>query len=273
MKKWMERKEMKLLLRLMGRINADHVGAYASAAAYFLIMSFIPFVLFLTTIVKYTPLTYRTVRDAIVSVVPSNLQAFVLGIVAEIYSRNNAILPIAVLTTLWSAGKGIQALTNGLNVIYHVKETRSWLVNRLYSIVWTVLFVFALIGCLLMLVLGNQIQILFSKYIPFIGRILQKILEQRNLIVFLILFLIFDILYKVLPNRKARLRRQIPGALFTTIAWTIFSKFISIYFDLFPNFANMYGSLAMIIMVMLWLNICMFFMLVGAELNVYFEKS
>ena len=55
----------KLLLGFMERVNGDHVGAYAAQAAYFLIMSFIPFLLFLTTMIRYTPLTYNMVSDTI----------------------------------------------------------------------------------------------------------------------------------------------------------------------------------------------------------------
>ena len=47
----------------------------------FLIMSFIPFILFLTTLIRYTPLSYNVVRDAIIGFVPGNLQTFVLSIV------------------------------------------------------------------------------------------------------------------------------------------------------------------------------------------------
>ena len=82
----MERKKEKqsvigLLLGFMDRVSGDHVGAYATQAAYFLIMSFIPCILFLTTLVRYTPLTYNVVRDAIIAFIPENLQSFVLGIV------------------------------------------------------------------------------------------------------------------------------------------------------------------------------------------------
>ena len=44
-----------LLFGFMERVSGDHVGAYATQAAYFLIMSFIPCILFLTTLVRYTP--------------------------------------------------------------------------------------------------------------------------------------------------------------------------------------------------------------------------
>ena len=70
------------------------------------------------------------VRDAIVAFVPENIQSFVLGIVVDVYKRSTAIVPISALVALWSAGKGIQSLINGLNTIYHVKETRNWLITQ-----------------------------------------------------------------------------------------------------------------------------------------------
>ncbi|MFR5151104.1 MAG: YihY/virulence factor BrkB family protein [Ruminococcus sp.] len=64
-----------------------------------------------------------------------------------------------------------------------------------------------------------------------------------------------------------------PGALLIAAGWSLFSYFFSIYFDMFPGFSNMYGSLTALIMVMLWLYICMNLLLYGAEINAYFEKQ
>ena len=110
---------LQLLFGFMDRANGDHVGAYAAQAAYFLIMSFIPFILFLTTIIRYTPLTYNMVSETIRAFVPHNIQNFVLTIVSEVYGRSTAVVPISAIMALWSAGKAMQSLTNGLNSIYH----------------------------------------------------------------------------------------------------------------------------------------------------------
>jgi len=154
-----------LLFGFMERVSGDHVGAYATQAAYFLIMSFIPCILFLTTLVRYTPLTYNVVRDAIVAFIPENLQSFVLGIVVDVYKRSTAIVPLSAIVALWSAGKGMQSIINGLNTIYHVKETRNWLLTRIYAVFYTLSLVIAVIVSLLMLVLGNEIQKVVSKNI------------------------------------------------------------------------------------------------------------
>ena len=258
MKKEKEKKSVvSLLLGFMDRVSGDHVGAYATQAAYFLILSFIPCILFLTTLVRYTPITYNMVRDAIVAFVPENIQSFVLGIVVDVYKRSTAIVPISALVALWSAGKGIQSLINGLNTIYHVKETRNWLITRIYAVFYTFSLVVALIICLLMLVLGNRIQELAAMYVPFVGKVLARILGARTELVFAVLFLVFLLLYKVLPNRKATLKSQVPGALIIAVAWSIFSYGFSFYFEIFPGFSNMYGNLTTIIMVMIWLYFCM----------------
>lgn len=255
------------------RLKEDHVSAYAAQMAYFIIMAFIPFVLFLTAIVRYTPLTYGMVREAIIEIVPLNLQNIVLNVVAEIYGRSDAVLPVSALIALWTAGKGMQSMIRGMNTIYHVKETRNWFMNRVYSVIYMMLFVAALVLTLILLVLGNYLQELVFRYIPIIGKLTGVILETRKLLVLSILFLIFLMLYKFLPNRKSALKNQVPGAVFTAIAWLTFSFGFSVYFDCSRKAADMYGSLTALIMLMLWLYICMYLTLIGAEINVWFENE
>lgn len=273
MEKKNDKGALHLALGFMERMRKDHVSAYAAQAAYFLIMSFIPFVLFLTAIVQYTPLTYREVRQAIMSVVPENLQGFVLNIVAEVFSKSAAVLPLSALVALWSSGKGMQALINGLNTIYHVKETRNWLVNRIYSMFYMFLFVLALIASLLLLVMGNRIHVLISGYVPFLGNMIGRILGAKTFLVFVMLFLVFLVLYRYLPNRRASLKSQVPGAFLTAVVWSVFSYLFSLYFTFFPDFSIMYGSLSTLILVMVWLYFCMNLLLYGAEINAYFESQ
>lgn len=273
MEKKNDKGALHLALGFMERMRKDHVSAYAAQAAYFLIMSFIPFVLFLTAIVQYTPLTYREVRQAIMSVVPENLQGFVLNIVAEVFSKSAAVLPLSALVALWSSGKGTQALINGLNTIYHVKETRNWLVNRIYSMFYMFLFVLALIASLLLLVMGNRIHVLISGYVPFLGNVIGRILGAKTFLVFVMLFFVFLVLYRYLPNRRASLKSQVPGAFLTAVAWSVFSYLFSLYFTFFPDFSIMYGSLSTLILVMVWLYFCMNLLLYGAEINAYFESQ
>lgn len=257
----------------LNRAFRDHVSAYAAQAAYFIILSFIPFILFLLTIVRYTPLTQMMVRQVIAEICPENFRGLVLSIVNEVYGKTSAVVPITLLLSLWSSGKGVQAITNGLNTIYHVEETRDWFTTRLWSVFYTFAFVVAVIVSLVLLVFGNSLQKSLTLWQPWLGRLIAQIIGARTLTAFLFLMAVFLALYKVLPNRKATFKSQMPGAFITAVAWMVFSYAFSLYYTFFPNTLNMYGSFATIILIMLWMYICMNIVLYGAEVNAYFENS
>ena len=269
---------MKFLKSMQGfimRLDDDHVGVYAAQVAYFILLSFIPFLMLLLPMVRFTPITEQLVTDSILNIMPDagELRSVLLSIIQEVYNKSEAIMPISALLALWSSGKGIMALTNGLNTIYHVKETRGYLRTRIRSTIYTLLMTVAVIMCLLILVFGNEIQQLIAKYIPFIETITEYIIGMRTMISLVVLILIFLLIYTFLPNRKASIKSQVPGAVISAIAWSLFSLVFSFYLSTFNGFSYMYGSLTTLIFIMLWLYFCIYILLIGAELNAYFEEK
>ena len=257
---------IKTIRGFMKRLNEDHVGAYAAQSAYFILLSFIPFVLLVVTLVKYTPLTRDDVYSVLINMLPTEFQSYVGGIVNEIFYQSVAYMPITIITTLWSAGKGIAALTNGLNSIYHVTETRNYIINRLRGMAYTLIFVAAFLTSLVLLVFGTRIQNKLTEHLPMVARV-------TSLITTGVLAVLFLVLYKCIPNRKASFKSQCPGALISSLAWSIFSLAFSMYLDIALAASNMYGSLTMIVFIMIWMYFCMWILLIGAEINAYFEDK
>ena len=263
---------IKTIRGFMKRLNEDHVGAYAAQSAYFILLSFIPFVLLVVTLVKYTPLTRDDVYSVLINMLPTEFQSYVGGIVNEIFYQSVAYMPITIITTLWSAGKGIAALTNGLNSIYHVTETRNYIINRLRGMAYTLIFVAAFLS-LVLLVFGTRIQNKLTEHLPMVARVTSSIMGMRTLITTGVLAVLFLVLYKCIPNRKASFKSQCPGALISSLAWSIFSLAFSMYLDIALAASNMYGSLTMIVFIMIWMYFCMWILLIGAEINAYFEDK
>ncbi len=255
------------------RFNEDHVGAYAAQSAYFILLSFIPFVLLLVTLVQYTPLTQEIVTDALVGLVPTEFSSFIKGIVSEVFGKSPAFVPLSAVIALWSAGKGINSLTNGLNCIYRVEETRGYVINRLRSTFYTLIFVLAVALTLILLVFGNQIQAGIAAKFPMIAKVTSFIIGMRTFITLAMLCAVFLLIYKFVPNRRASFKSQFPGAIVSSVAWSIFSLAFSIYIDFAPGTVNMYGSLTTLVLIMLWLYFCMWIVLIGAEINSYFEDK
>jgi membrane protein len=74
------------------------------------------------------------------------------------------------------------------------------------------------------------------------------------------------------PNRKSKIRYEIPGAVFSTIVWLVYSWAFSFYISNFANYSATYGSLATIVIFILWLYWTMNIVFVGAEINVVLRK-
>ena len=156
--------------------------------------------------------------------------------------------------------------------MFDIKERRNGFVLRLYSILYTIIFVVIIVVCLLIYILGNEILSFITKHVPFVTNIIEALLNIRVLLSVGLFTVFFTFLYVAIPSRHTKIRRQLPGALFSAIGWTGFSYFFSLYVNYSHNIAVLYGSLAMVVCAMLWLYVCMFIFLLGAEINLYIEQ-
>ena len=266
------KKFIRVVKEFAERITQDHVGAYAAQGAFFLLLSFIPFMMLLMNIIQYTSLTEAEVSHAVLAVIPNDFHGVVSSIISDIYQRSAMILPVSVVLALWSAGKAVNSLTYGLNTIYHVRETRNYFVNRFRSMGYTLIFIIAFIVTLVLLVFGKSIQKGIIEFFPAAAGFTAVLVSLRTVISMIALVIAFLLMYRFVPNRKSTLGGQLPGALIATVAWEILSVGFSIYLEYFPGVTRMYGNMTTIILLMLWIYFCMYIILLGAEINDYYEE-
>lgn len=246
----------------------DHLGAYASQAAYFIVLSAFPFCIFLLTLLRYSPLTYEDLLNILQMLSPKMANDVIRTVMKEVYEQSTiAITSFTIIFVLWSAGRGILSITRGINEIYHINETRNYFYIRFISAVYTLWLAVALIVTLGLLVFGNVIYRKVIQLLPVLHDFAAFVISIRMLIIFCLLTMFFIFVYRVLPNKKTPLLYVLPGAIFCSIGWMITSSIFAIYFNTSHSFAYMYGSLAGIMMIMLWLYTCMYQLFLGAELN------
>lgn len=267
------RKVIKGINRLLVSDADDHTGAYAAMSAFFFVLSLIPIILLLLTLVQYTPLTKVDVMSAVANVVPDSITPAILAIVNQVYNQSVAVIPITVLVAMWSAGRGVLAMTAGLNCIYKSHETRNYIFLRIRATFYTVSFLVVIVVTLVVLGFGNSISLFVEEHIPIASHVTQFMIEIRTITIFFGLIVFSLCIYKFLPNRKDRLFAQLPGAVFTAAGWLLTSFFVSKYMEIFKGFEDMYGSLTTIVLIMLWLYFSMYIMLLGGKVNVYFQEK
>lgn len=260
------------LKQLLLQIEQDNIGLYAAQSAYFLVLSFIPIVMLLVTLVNFTSLTEANILNAISVIFPETILPFVESIIHEVFDKSVTTISISALFTAWSAGKAIRALQAGLNAVNGIRETRNYFLVRIYAAFYTLIFLVIIVLTLIVWVFGNRIGTIVIHHFPFTQDLVSGFMELRIVFTVLILTVFFLFVFKLLPNKRQKLKFGLPGALFTSVSWMVFSYGFSIYFDHSNSFANMYGSLTMIVLVMLWVYFCMFLVLIGSELNKHILK-
>lgn len=237
-------KTVQIIRTFSVRLRKDSVSAFASQAAFFIILSFLPFVMFLFTLLNLFPMA-----QADISRLPTGI--------------------LSGIAALWSASRGTLALIHGLNAVYRHKETRSYFLIRAISMVYTFCFAALLLITMILLVFGNRLYHWVMSQFPLLSDLAFLVMSFRTIVIMGILTLFFLLLYLVIPNRKSRLPAELPGAVIASGGWICFSYLFSFYIDYRSGSSFTYGSLTTLAFSMLWLYFCMYILFVGAEINVF----
>lgn len=255
------------------RLERHHVNEYAIQCAYYVILSFIPFLILLFSLIQFTNIGKETIIFWIKDIFPGNISGFVEGIIKEASFKSIGTLSISIIFTLWSSGRGFFALCKGLDSVYETPKEYNYWFLKLKSMICIIIFIFMIVIALLLVTFGGTIvDFLRSKYMG-LSSTINIILNLRWLWQFLILFAVFLSMYKFVPKHKVKLKLQIPGAAFAAIGCYILSWVFSIYLDVFKNFSVIYGSLTSIMLLMIWVYWCMYIVLLGAEINALLKNA
>lgn len=268
----------KLFMPFYKKLVRDNIFAIAGQTAFFLILSVVPMLIFLLSMIQ----TMRLMPGVIsyltgFSQDSGNLDSLQKSI-SGMYDQSFGVSVVTIIVTLWSASKGIHAITNGLNRIHNTHESRNWLVVRLYSMLHTFVFLLIIILTILILFLGSTINNLIKPYLGNLPGYLVVIYSLRHVFLFIYQVLLFAVMYRSIPNlskeerREFGIRCQLPGALFCAASWHVLIIGISVYVNNFNGF-SIYRGLAQLAMVMILTYFCMVCLMIGAEINFYFHKE
>lgn len=253
------------------KYNRHRISIHAAQVAFFIMISFLPFLMFFITLLKHTPISEAVLLAAIKELIPGNLSALVEHWLGESYAASGAVLSATIISALWAGSKGFASIAYELEDIYEEEDHRSFLIRRLHSILDTILFTIMIIVSLTVLVYGNQIIQLIKHFLPFIKNLTLLLFLLRSASSLLLFVGYFTLMYYFIPKRHATIREEIPGALLASFLWIIFSYLYSFYVDTWGTFSTIYGSLTSIVLLMLWLYFCVTFVFLGALLNKYLQ--
>ena len=258
----------RFILSLIKRIKDDQISALASQMAYRLLLSFFPFMIFLLSIIAYTPLKSVDLLVFLQGIIPVEALTLVETTVREVTEvRKGELLSFSLLGTIWAASGGTKAIMRALNTAYDEREKRSFIKVQLLSIVFTLGLVIALLATTVLLVFGNLLGNYLSQFPKFSTALMPVWNMFRYVIMGAVMIAAFTFIYQYTPSRRLKLREVLPGSLFSTAGWIIISIVFSFYVDNFANYSNLYGGIAAIFILMIWIYLSSIILLIGGEIN------
>ena len=258
----------------------DRVTVYAAQASFFVIISAVPFLSLLFAIIgAVTPADLSELTASVQEIIPTALHDTFSGLLTE--SRDIpgiSLLSVSAVTTLWSASKGIGAIRGGIQTVYKATRKRGFFKNRLYSLFYTLIFIVMIVAVVVILIFGDFLYTLITEKLHFSFGILDELFRFKTPIFIVFITLVFTTMYYVIARRSecvsGKYLTHMPGALFASLGWNVFSYFYSLYISHFPRASSLYGGLTAVCLIMLWLYFCMIILLCGAEINkIYFSRK
>ena len=269
------RKTVIFLVMFIKKIGDDDIFALGAQLAYYMVLSFIPFLMFLMTLVGFSHLNSDAVLNLLSNVMPTEAFNLIQSTVIEIVDREQTgLLWISIALAIWVSSSGFKAVIKGLNKAYGVKETRSYIKLKLISMIYTILLALIVIATLFLFVFGDVIGDFFMKVLEHTEFIYYICNMLRYVVVILIMILFFMFLYNATPCVRLGWLEVIPGAVITTLGWISISYIFAYYVNNFSNYSRLYGSLGAVFMFMTWMFITSMILILGGEINaVLAEKN
>jgi membrane protein len=265
-----------VLVRVKSEAKEDHVTLLSAGVAFYSLLALVPGLVALISIYGLVaqPSTVRSQVVSSLSAAPREVRDLVASQLASIASSSggsNVITAVVgIILALWSASAGVGHVMDALNVTYDEEEGRSFIRRKAIALLFT-------IGAVLFFVVAFAViaimpAALADTGLGAVGRILANVL--RWVILFGGMIVGLAILYRYAPDRdEPQWRWASPGAIVAAILWTIGSIAFSIYTANFGKYNETYGSLAAIVVVMLWLFLTALAVLLGGEVNSELERQ
>lgn len=262
------RRQINLLIHLIVKIKKDDVFALSSQLAYYLILSFFPFMIFLITLIGLSPLSSIKVLDNLYAILPMSIVELTKSIILEVFdSQHGGLLGVSVLLMIWTSSSAFRAVIKGVNKAYEFKENRSFIKRSIISMIGIMSLALIIILALAMLVFGSVIGTYIINRIQFYRIFIFLWNMFRYAFVFIVMIFIFALIYMFTPAKRLKLKEVIPGAIFSTIGWIAVSFGFSFYINNFSNYSKFYGSLGAVFILMTWLFLVSMIFILGVEIN------
>lgn len=262
----------KTVINISRRFESTGLVLYTAQSAYYALFSSIPLVMLIIMFWRgMFPEMAHSAIDVFQNALPELCARLPEDFWHSVLSFDAPIFSLTLLMMVWSASKWAKSLSSGLCSIYGSSGKRGFVMRYIFSWVYTLAFVFFAITALGVMIFSNVVYERVTH--SYAGAWLIGILVKfKGVILSLLLGLFALAVNKHMGNTDYKVKELLPGALFSGIAWSIYSSVFSLYIRYYSDYSVLYGSIGVVLVLMLWVYNCIMILFLGAELNVYLKK-
>lgn len=269
-----------IIFAVLGPFLGQNLPIFAGCATLFLLTASFPLLIWVLVVVNKLPwYSVTDLAELLYQFLPQvpEIQNTVLYVLNNLSTQSTTfVASFAAVTTLYSASSGMFAVQKGLQRL--TPGARFTLFDRLLAILYTIFFEGLLLAVLLLQGVSSFFRPLSSLLstntrFRWIIEWFRQWIDFSGVIAVPVLFVLILLIYTFVPGGKRPLRRQLPGTIFTTVGWVIFSRIFSFYIVHFWKLSYIYGSLTAIILMILWLDIIINLLFLGAALNAALHRG
>ncbi len=252
-------------------MQESSISLRANAITYSFIVSFVPAVLFLFTLIPYIPVAHlkESIMLGLQEIIPDDAFVLLRSTIEDIISHQQSdLLSISFLVSLFFASNGIIAMMNAFNQSAHSIESRTLLKRYLVSFLLVFILAINMIVSGAALALSSVI-FYFMEETGLIGNNFTVFLIQAGqwAVILLTSLIGFSSIYFLAPAKKRIFPFFSAGSILASFLSVVTFKVFTIFINNFSNYNKFYGSLGTMIMIMVWINLTALMLLIGFELN------
>ncbi|MBN2898298.1 MAG: YihY/virulence factor BrkB family protein [Clostridia bacterium] len=257
-----------LLWELRYRYREHQITALSAQLAFFLLLSLFPFLIFLLSIFGRFSLDPDMVLQVLNGILPLDSAVVISEYIKDIVLFDETgYIPVAAIVTLYTASRGVEALIRALNVAYRVECYRGFFKAKLIGILYTFAFMVMTVVLAILSIMGKEFLSLVSYFIPMSAEFISIFSYVRWFFIVGVMVLDILLMYLILPTKKLRFKDVWKGATFAIVFWMLMSYGFSYFVSNFGRYSIIYGSLAAVVILMVWLYFTGIVLMIGAELN------
>jgi membrane protein len=259
------------LIRLQREMGYDDAMGMAAQIAFYAMLGLFPFMIFVLSTISMFPLgdsLRPELLKALENQMPLEAAQYVTNVVIDLLpAQNQGLLSFGLAASLWGASMAIGALITTINRAYNIRPRRNIVHQKILAIILTLALSGLWLMAMTIILMGQEWTQQLFQWMGIASETNTFWTSVRLPMAFLLNLTALSILYYVAPEAKQKYRWILPGALTSTILWFGASSAFRYFLSNFGQYNKTYGSLAALVILMIWLWISGLLFLLGAEIN------